>query len=218
MLTTIILTAHRQPNLVHEAIRSVLAQTCPLWELVIMDSGPLAAAGAYLRYGLQLRIKVHVTGERPEDSLLRCGQSFAINEAFRRGLVVGDLVQILSDDDLLSPHAVGLFQSHAAAHPSERAWYGTAHVQRITDAGHVEKLDPLQHRPGPGPHTNLRTHVDGLQACVRRGAWIDWPEAHELGGMADGYWLDALAEAVGVFPAPFLVGVHRRTPLSRWTQ
>lgn len=217
-LITCILTSHAQPELVHQAIRSVQGQTSDAWQLLVMDSGRLAAAGAFAQYAGDARIKVMVTGDgqvhRPDVN----DQAYKINQAWERGLVRGDLVVHLADDDVYQPSCFAGWLHLAAERPGEAAWYGLADRGRLHPGGFYEPLGPLGHR-GPGtPVNSLRTHVDGLQVCHRRSVRTTWPEHPQLAPESDGYWMEALAASTTLHPAGVYVGTHRHTPASRFTR
>jgi hypothetical protein len=218
MLVTVVLTAHAQPKRVHEAIASVQNQTRDAWQLVVMYSGRIDAVDLVERYRTDGRIRLEPTGEDEQGSTDRCGQGWAINEAWRRGLVAGDLVVYLSDDDVLYPDAVAQWILTAAGAPGQSAWYAMAERQRIDQAGGVELLGPLGLRGIGGPSNSLRRHVDGLQVCHRRAAQVEWPQDRAVAGEADGVWMEALQQLTPIHPAQFVVGIHRHTPESCFTQ
>jgi hypothetical protein len=217
VLATVILTAHRQPVRVHDAIASVLAQTSDCWQLLIVDSGSIASTGAYQRYAADSRVSVMLTGERPEDSAGRCAQGWAINESWRRGRVRGDLIFHLSDDDLLDPHAVEAAIARSRAQPNEHAWYGSAIRERIRADGSVKLLGELGTHGAGGPRNRLCGRVDGMQVIHRRGMRQQWPEEREARPLADGIWMDRIGEVTPIIPLPIVVGVHRHTPESTFT-
>lgn len=216
-LLTVILTAHAQPELVHDAIASVQAQTDDAWQLLVVDSGAIAATGAYDRYGDDARISVMLTGETAEQRQAVAMQSWAINEAWRRGRVRGDLIMHLCDDDVLAPAIVATMRETARLHPDQSAWYGPAQRVRLHASGLVQQLGLLATVGVASPSNILRCRVDGMQVCHRRSARVDWPEKRELAALADGWWMDALSSNTPIHPVNALVGVHRHTPLSTFT-
>jgi len=218
MLVTIILTAHAQPDRVHEAIASVQAQLSDSWQLIVMYTGRIDAADLVGRYRTDARIHLEPTGEDERGSTDRGGQAWAINEAFRRQLVRGDLVACLSDDDVLNPGAVAAMIATARARPTQMAWYGIADRVRLHESGQVEALQQLGDAGTGGPDNEIRGRVDGLQAWVRREAWKPWPEEKELAPLADGWWLHRLGWGGGVFFVPVMIGTHRHTPHSVFTR
>ena len=50
MLVSCICVCHNKPAFAHEAIRSIVNQSYPSWEAVIVDSGVLYDAGYYDRF------------------------------------------------------------------------------------------------------------------------------------------------------------------------
>lgn len=217
LLATVILTAARQAELVHEAIESVRQQTVDSWQCLIVDAGELSAAGAYDRYAGDARISVMPTGESAWQRSRLCIQGWAINEAWRRGRVRGDLVCCLSDDDQLAPGWLAACLSAAREHPDQAAWVGPVERSAVAGDGQVQQLGRLDAQGVYGPGRPLRGRLDGMQLCVRRHAWRNWPEERARAREADGWWMDAVAAATPVHALPDLVGHHRHTPLSTWT-
>ncbi len=218
LLATVILTAHNQPELVHHAIQSVQQQTSDQWHLLIVDSGRIAASGAYQRYAADSRVSVMLTGETEEQRRGSCIQGWAINEAWRRNRVRGDVVMHLSDDDVLSPDVIRILLARARAQPGEAAWYGRADRGRYYPDGRVKDLGTL-YTVGVGHSGNsLRGRVDGMQVAHRRSARTDWPEDYAARPIADGIWMESLAAKVCVQPLDLLMGTHRHTPWSSFTQ
>jgi hypothetical protein len=218
VLATVILTSARQPDLVHEAVASVFGQTTDSWQLLIVDAGELAASGAFDRYKTDARVSVFTTGEDEELRGRVAIQGWAINEAWRRGRALGDLVFHLSDDDAFHSGWLASVIERSRTHPHESAWYGRALRERIGPGGERYVLPPLG-LVGPGTPANpLRCRVDGMQAACRRSARVDWTERRELAEHADGWWIDALAANHTVHPLDALAGVHRHTPASTFTR
>lgn len=217
-LVTVILTAHAQPQRVHDAVASVQAQSDDRWQLVIMCSGVNVLSNHFDRYAGDARIQVHWTGEYDRSVVQLRGQAWAINEAWRRGLVRGDLVIHLSDDDVLASSCIASWLAIARARPGQDAWYGTATRERLHADGHVDVLGPLEHVGAGTADRSLRRHVDGLQVCTRRSAHVPWPEDAESAPEADGIWMEQLAKATPIHPAPVHVGCHRHTPESTFTR
>jgi hypothetical protein len=218
LLTTVILTAHAQPELVHEAIASVRAQTSDSWQLLVVDSGPLAAAGAYARYAADARISVMVTGETPEQQRSLGMQAWAINEAWRRGRVRGDLVCHLSDDDLLDPEWVASAIGAAQARPDQSAWYGWAERQALDLDGSVRGMGSLELKGICCPGRSLDCKADGMQFVHRRAVRTAWSTDRSVAWHADGQWIDALARTTPIYPLDARVGIHRHTPRSTYTR
>lgn len=218
LLVTVLLTAARQPELVHDAIASVQAQATDEWELVVMDAGEQYDAGLYDRYAGDARVRVYRTNETAAIRKRLGVQAWAINEAWRRGLVRGDLVMVLSDDDVLSPTWLAHVLAAARAHPDQSAWHGSAERRERDDAGRERVLGQLRVEGVAGEGRPLRGVIDGMQVAVRRSAWRPWPEGRAQAREADGWWMDTVAGETPIHPLNVQVGVHRHTPLSTWTR
>ena len=69
MRVSCLCVSHNKPELAHEAIASIVHQTYPLWEAIVVDSGELSGAGYYERFAWRSdpRIKlVPLGGDGPD--------------------------------------------------------------------------------------------------------------------------------------------------------
>ncbi len=210
LLLTCVLLSHHKPGTVHDAVRSVLAQSSDDWRLLIIDSGDLA--GELRQYESDPRVSVVVSPD-PE----RC-QGRQHNEAWRRGLIVGDVVCYLSDDDLYLPNAFAAWLERARNSPDEAAWFGIADCWEVNVDRSETNLGVLAAEAG----TSLRGQIDGMQVACRRTVLADvsWPEEEDLESRrwADGVFLDRLQAVTTVHPLAVKVGQHRHTPLSTFSR
>lgn len=212
-LLTCVLVSHRKPIFVREAIASVERQSADEWELIVMDSGPLVDE---LRQCYRdPRIHVTCTNETETMRETTCCQGWATNECFRRGLVRGDLVCYLPDDDYYHPQAFEKWLAAARANPDQSAWCGQADRAATLPCGKTVKLGRLGNFP---VGTLLDCKVDGMQVCHRVAVACTWPEDKRESWHADGMFLRALGERTGIYPINALVGVHRHTPQSTFTR
>ncbi len=212
LLLTCILTSHQKPRTVHEAIASVLAQTCGDWQLIVMDSGELA--GEFDRYRSDPRVLVATTGETPDIRGKVGIQAWAINECHRRGLVRGDLVCHLCDDDVFDPGIFAAWLTSARQHPEQQAWYGPAERTELREGGEAKVGDLAT----VGPTRKLDCIADGMQACVRTALAVRWPEEPAVAWHADGVWLDAVGAKAVLHPIAARVGRHRHCADSVFTR
>jgi hypothetical protein len=218
LLVTVILTAHAQPERVHEAIASVQAQTTDSWQCLIVDSGRIAATGAYQRYATDARIQVMLTNETPEQARSIGIQAWAINEAWRRGRVRGDLVLHLCDDDVLDPDVLETWMATARREQHQSAWYGRAVRSRVHANGEEEHLGELGLCGVSTAGRYLDCKTDGMQVCHRRSLATAWPEERAVAWHADGLWMSSIADRCPIYPVDVLVGRHRHTAESTFTQ
>lgn len=214
---TCILTSHCKPDYIHEAISSILMQSYTEDQLIVADSGALARSGAFSRYQDDGRVLVITTGETPEMRGQICLQARAINECFRHGLVRGELVCYLSDDDVYGIGIFAAWMEAAANHPDQLAWYGSAERWEVRPEGqvHVGEL-PTVGVGGLG--VSLDNLIDGMQVCHRAGLRLEWPEAIETASHADGVFIDRIGAVAAIHPVTANVGRHRHTPASTFTR
>ena len=214
LLLTCILTSHRKRRYVHEAIQSVRAQTSGDWQLVVIDSGDLIRAGEFDRYRADPRVLIVPSDEVAAMPTRTNSQAWKINECFRRGLVRGDLVCYLSDDDVYDSGIFEAWLTAARVHPDQAAWYGPADRCEVRAAGEV-KVGEL---PTAGPTRRLDCVVDGMQICHRKCVTVPWPEDPALAAHCDGVFMDGIGRNAVIHPVAAKVGRHRHTALSTFTR
>lgn len=103
MKVSVVLTSYNRPNMIREAVDSVVSQTMGDWELIIIDDGSKPEVLKYLtslagdkRIEVLLRPPVE-----PKDRLATCRYAESINIGLDR--VKGDYITYLTDDDLYLP-------------------------------------------------------------------------------------------------------------------
>ena len=101
---TIILTSHRKPKYLKEAIDSVLAQTRKDFTLLIVDSGKGGKEMKKVLDNLDPKIEVRFTGETAELKKKIWVCSWVLNQALKT--IRTKYVSFLCDDDLIYPRYV----------------------------------------------------------------------------------------------------------------
>ena len=116
-MVTVVLPTYDRVTLVGAAIDSVLAQTYPDVECLVIDDGSTDGTDELLRsYGDGIRVL----------SQENRGQAAAVNRGFAEG--TGEFVSILGSDDALMPNAVSTAISVAMDRPEAVAIHGTVDV------------------------------------------------------------------------------------------
>lgn len=110
MLISVAVPTHNRPELLHEALVSVRAQTHTEWEVVVVDDGsspPVAVSALRELLGEKFILVRHDTAQ-------------GIAAAKNAGIVAarGDVILHLDDDDLLTPTALEQIASAYARHPT----------------------------------------------------------------------------------------------------
>lgn len=123
---SIITPSYNQGQFIEATIQSVLNQTYPNIEYILIDGGSTDDTMAVVdRYRDRIDIVVH-----EKDN----GQSDAINKGFR--LATGDLVGWLNSDDILYPDGVERIVNLHRQHPDGAVYYGAV-LHQIDEAGAV---------------------------------------------------------------------------------
>ena len=119
-LVTIVTPSFNQGEFIGQTIRSVLDQTYPNIEYIVVDGGSTDNTMAVCRYFQAL------AGPRRIDTLIHerdNGQADAINKGFR--LAKGQLVGWLNSDDILYPDCVERIVDLYRQHPDGVIYYGS---------------------------------------------------------------------------------------------
>jgi hypothetical protein len=227
MLVSCLCVCHDKPDVTHEAIGSLLAQTWPHWEALVIDSGALYDAGYYERFPWRSdpRIRLIRSPETAETRHSRAMAPWCFNECFRRGRVRGELVTYLCDDDLFYPNAFETFVSFFRTHPDARAVYASQDRAVIYPNGWRALVGERRATVHGGRSCGGRTmdcEVDYLQFChcadVLRHFPGDeyWPESKETAEHADGLFMERVGDLVPIHPIDVKVAQNRRTARSTY--
>src|SRR5439155_1572197 len=217
-----ICVCHNKPDLTAEAIESVINQSYPHWEAIVVDSGVLYDAGYYDRFPWRhdRRLRLIRSDETDETRRTKAMAPWCFNECFRKGLVSGDLIMYLCDDDIFYPNAFATFVSHSRQHPEAQAMYASQDVAMICPNGWRAIVGERRAtRPG-GRCCNGRPmdcHVDSLQLChtpqvleLLPGDEY-WPEGKDSQSHADGIFMERIGEHTPIYPIDVKVSQNRRT-------
>jgi spore maturation protein CgeD len=227
VLVTCIVVSHDKPDLCHEAIQSLVDQTHTEWQGLVMDSGVLIDGGYFdsFPWSTHPRLTFLRSGETPRIRRTRAMAPWCFNECFRRGLVRGELVMYLCDDDLLYPKAFETFVSYAEAQPAVLAMYASQDIGMIYPDGSRAVVGERRAVGLAGRSCRgrpLDCQVDYLQFCHRREILRFfrgkeyWPEGKRTESHADGIFMERCGRYVPVHPIDVKVGQNRRTPQSTY--
>jgi glycosyltransferase involved in cell wall biosynthesis len=220
-----LIVSHNKPDLLNEAVGTVLIQDMVDWEAIIMDSGMLFDSGYFFKqkWHKDKRIKVYKSGENEQLRQRKAMAPWCFNECFRRNYVSGELVVYLCDDDVLYPHAFSTFANYANLHPKAMAMYASQDVGAIFPDGRRALIgERLALGIGGKCCAGRRMDcaVDYGQFCHRRIVMRSlhgseyWPEAKTSGFHADGLFMEKVGAMYPIYPIDIKVGVNRRTPQS----
>jgi glycosyltransferase involved in cell wall biosynthesis len=227
MHVTCICVCHNKPDITHEAIESIVKQTYPGWEALIVDSGVLYDAGYYDRFAWRKdsRIKLIRSHESETTRRTKAMAPWCFNECFRKGLVTGDLVMYLCDDDILYPSAFETFVSYCRKHPGTEVMYASQDIGVIYPNGFHDIVGERRATEPGGVSCGGRImdcQVDYLQLCHRADVlarFADdeyWPESKEFESHADGIFMERLGKLFTIHPIDIKVSQNRRTAQSTY--
>jgi glycosyltransferase involved in cell wall biosynthesis len=227
MLMSCILVSHNKPDLCQEAIASVVGQAHAKWQCVVVDSGALYDQGYFERKDWihDERLAFVRSTESEATRRTKAMAPWCFNECIRKGLVRGDLVMYLCDDDILYPNAFQSFVQYAGRRPDVLAMYASQDIGIIYPDGRRAIVGERRAYGLGGRCCHGRAldcEVDYLQFCHRRellgrfagDQW--WPEDKNSESHADGLFLERCGEIVPIYPLDVKVSQNRRTPRSTY--
>lgn len=227
MLVSCILVSHNKPHLCHESITSVINQTHQDWECLVVDSGILYDQGYYnsFPWSADERLSFIRSTETDEIRSTKAMAPWCFNECFRNGLVNGEIVMYLCDDDILYPDAFQTFASFFETRPDALAAYASQDIGVIYPNGNRAVVGERRAVGLAGRCCGGRTldcQVDYLQFCHRKSLldrfagneW--WPESKHSESHADGVFMERCGVITPIHPIDIKVSQNRRTPQSTY--
>lgn len=224
-VATIFLPSHNKKDYVLDAIRSVLNQTFPYWEMWLLENstddgltrGVLELSGVlddpriiYEKIDLDpdLRNSVHPT-------------AWILNRYYPKAN--GNYIFYLSDDDLLEPDCFRTCVAHLNSHKHHHVVYFSLSVVEMPaphTAGYQRGQIPATCIRGPG---DVDGSIDGGQVAHRKSCLdaLEQPFFNETtekhyARHADGLFLQSLAIHYQFYPIRQVLSTKRYTPLSTW--
>ena len=171
-LVTVVIPTYNQASYLREAIDSVLAQTYPAIEVIVVDDGSTDETAAVLRsYGERIRA-IHQENH---------GAAHALNRGIREA--TGEFVCWLSSDDAFLPDKVALQVDAFAADPGLGLCFTGFDTIDAAGAFRADRSDiPLLHpdlfvsvfrQTSPAGHSHRSRHVSAISR-------VDWPRLRWL--------------------------------------
>lgn len=221
---SIIILSHNKPRFVEEAIRSVLQQTHPNWEALLVDSGVLYAQGFFDKFK-DPRLKITASGETPELARTKNMASWCFNRWLNSGQINGELVMYLCDDDLIYPEAFATFWKFHLDHGREpQAMYSSQHIGLVAPDGTTQVIgERIADRPGGRfcKGRRLDCRVDYLQFCHTAKILEKFRERYQTteyhledrryARHADGIFMEKIGALTTIHPVPAILSMNRRT-------
>lgn len=162
---SILVPTYNQAQYLGAALDSILSQTDPSWEAIVVDDGSTDATPEVIaRYSsLDGRIKAF----RKQNGGVASALNMALDHA------TGDWIHWLSSDDMFEPHKLSVNRRWISAQPSCKFFF--SYFTLLRDSTSVlEKRDLWGSLPSPD-HQILglfqRNYISGITICVEREAW-----------------------------------------------
>jgi glycosyltransferase involved in cell wall biosynthesis len=232
---SVFLASYNKGEYVLDAIRSVVAQTNPSWELWILENSNdgvthLVVENELSKLDVNTRFKVHyerLEGDKIErrrkDTYIT---AWLLNKYYRRAN--GKYIFFLADDDLIDPDCFELMAGALDDNPEwSVVWAGLRHAH-FTPAGYTGPFADMGI-----PATDIRSitgsvdcRIDGGQVlhrteCLRHISSPYYTEAtnNDIARHCDGLFLEKLiAAGYAFYPIPRYLITHRFTTISVMTQ
>jgi hypothetical protein len=221
---SILIVSHNKPRFAKAAVQTVLDQTHPDWQGILMDSGVLLNQG-FFDYLKDPRLKIIPSGETPEQARTSNMASWCFNRLLNSGQVAGELIMYLNDDDLLYPDAFETYWNFYQQHDrAPQAMYASQDVGLVGPDGKTQIIGHrVADRPGGrfGRGRRLDCRVDYLQFCHTAKILDKFREAYKTteyhsedkrdAHHADGIFMEQIGALTKVYNIDKVLSMNRRT-------
>ena len=198
---SIILPTYNHQKYIGQALDSLLAQTDPSWEAIVVDDGSTDQSGAiidaYAARDPRIRAFHQANG----------GVAAALNAGLRQAR--GEWVHWLSSDDLFKPEKLAINRDWIARHADAEFFFSHFWLLR-EKTGELTQHDlwgPLPEAPYQLLTLLFRNYVSGISICVKREAWDEAGHFDPTLRYAQDYdqWLRLLSRRPGIFIPEWMV-------------
>jgi len=224
---SIIIVSHNKPRFVEEAVQSVLAQTHPNWQGILIDSGILLDQGFFKDLN-DPRLQIMPSGETRELARTKNMASWCFNNILRSGHLSGELILYLCDDDLLYPNALATFWNYYLTHERRpQAMYASQDIGVVQGGGPTQIIGRrVADRPAGKfcRGRRLDCQVDYLQFCHTAAILDDYRRTYQTDQIhsenkrdahhADGIFMERIGALTYVHPINEVTSLNRRTDAS----
>jgi spore maturation protein CgeD len=221
---SIVIVSHDKPRFVREAVQSLLDQTHPNWDGILMDSGVLLNQG-FFDYLHDPRLEVVPSGETPEMAGTKNMASWCFNRLLNSGQLTGELIMYLNDDDLLYPEAFETYWDFYVRHHWEpQAMYASQDIGLVDPEGKTWIIGRrVADRPGGRfcRGRKLDCRVDYLQFCHTAKILERFREVYKTtqyhsedkrdSHHADGIFMEQIGALTKVYNIDKVLSMNRRT-------
>lgn len=224
---SVIIVSHDKPRFIREALKSVLDQTHQNWQAILVDSGVLLNQGYFKEY-TDPRLQIIPSGETRALAQTKNMASWCFNNVLRSGVLTGELILYLCDDDLLYPEAFSTFWNFYTANDRKpQAMYASQDIGVVAGDGPAKIIG---HRRADRPAgkfcrgRRLDCQVDYLQFCHSAAILDDYRKVYKTdeihsedkrdGYHADGIFMERIGALTKVCNIDKVTSLNRRTASS----
>lgn len=198
-LVSVILTSYQRPNLVQEAIRSVLGQTYRNLELIIGDdnSGLQTWNSILHTVNGDKRASFFTTDIKDEDRPKKCRYAVVINQALERAR--GEFVSYLTDDDLYYPYRLERMIEAFKKNDDAFVVYGSQRIRMMSNAWQVTS-EGVRSTIGVTKQPECRVDHNSFmhrRVCLESISRPYWPEEPECWINGDAHFFSKLTHLGG---------------------
>jgi glycosyltransferase involved in cell wall biosynthesis len=205
--SSILIPIYNHERYIGAALDSVVAQTDPSWEAIVVDDGSTDGSASIIDAYAARDPRITVV-HKPNG-----GVASALNEGLRRAR--GEWVHWLSSDDMFKPEKLAINRRWIARNPGVNFFF--SYFWLLREASGAVERHPLW-GPLPEPEHQIlalfhRNYISGISICVNREAWRKAGSFDENFYYAQDYdqWLRLLSKNKGVFIPEWTV-VNRNHP------
>ncbi len=196
MKVSVILTTYNRPAMLKKAVESVISQTYPDWELLVMDdASDMKEQHDVLDWIAQQKNCTVYLGEVPADRKATVRYATLINNALKK--VTGELVTYLCDDDFYYPERLDTMVKHLQANPEHLIVYGKQKLFSLQpDGSLIDFPTPIRYVGDSVDRASCNVDHSSVMHFTyladRVGGWNDDPR---WWGEGDGAFFDRLNDA-----------------------
>ncbi len=224
MKFSVVLCSYNKTKYVKDAIKSVLNQTYQDWELIIAEnsSDMRTRKAVHNMAKNDERIKVYEENHTRQERIDRCPLGDLVTKYF--DMAEGDYIAFLADDDIWTSDFLEVFAGHFERNPSHKAAYCDLTYIWLTPKGDKIFSNKLINNKIFDEDDQPLYNLDGGSVvfgkeCLKyigRPYYPVFPLFDEQTRIADGLFLNKLAQFHKLYPVNHMLLKHRRTNQSTW--
>lgn len=214
---TIFTCSYNKPPYVQEAINSVLKQTFPNFEYIILENSNDGKTRKIVHQTQDSRVRIIDIDFTDQERNKEYTESRLKNDYFPQAK--GKYIMVLADDDMLEPTC---FEEHIKEFERDNKQMANFHACRVIYLDSDKPDEILPAIETFGPHLSPRQRIDGGSVMFKKELFTkipqpyfkcNWFDAH----ISDGLFLNKLARVTTIYPINKILYIKRITKVSTHT-